>query len=155
MVQNPNQFAQTQERGYTDLQAGAHNVFSCQVDATETGTLNPGDPVTVVNSLGGVPKVIKATADTSEIFGFVDLNLKDANYSAGDRIEIAIKGTVMFLEAGAAIARGVQVEADVSEDTVITAAGTNTVVGWAFDGAAADGDLLRVYIETPYAAANA
>lgn len=154
MVQTPNQFAQTQERGYVDLSNGAHNVISCQVDTTETGTLAAGDPVTVVNNAGGVPKVIKATADTSEIFGFVARNIKDINYSAGDRIEIGLKGTVMFLTAGAAIARMVQVEADVSADTVITSAGTNTIVGWSLDAAAANGDLLRIYIETPFAAVS-
>lgn len=148
MTLNPNQFAMTNEKGSTDL-GFLKNVVSCAVSASESGELVAGDAVTIEDSAGGVPKVLLATADNADMFGFVTRNLKDQNRVAGEPLEVAIKNTVMVMEAGAAIARGAKVEFDVSAKKVITSAGTNTIVGWAYDKAAADGDLIRVYIETP------
>jgi len=151
MTQYPNQFTQTPEIGNIDLQTGASNVLTCQVASTETVTLTAGMAVKLADVAGEIPKVLKCTADTDEVFGFVVRNLKDVGRDANEFLEIAIKGSVMYMKAGAAIARGARVEADVSENEVITSAGTNTIVGWALDKAAADGSIFRVYIETPYA----
>lgn len=148
MTQNPNQFSQTPEVGFLDLKVQG-TVISCQVSSSETVAITGGAALKIEDSAGGVIKVLRATADTDAIFGFAIKNLKDVDRDANDPLEVAIDGSVMYMTAGAAIARGAQVEADVSADKVITSAGTNTIVGWALDKAAADGDLIRVLITTP------
>jgi len=153
MGQNPNQFSQNAEVGDIDLQGGASNVMSV-LAAAGTATLPAGTAVKMADVAGKMPQVTKTTADADEVLGFVVHNFKKGSYEAGEALEIAIKGTIMYMTAGAAIARGAEVEYDVSEEKVITEAGTNPKVGWALDKAAADGDLIRVYIETPYAFAR-
>lgn len=147
---NPNQFNQTPVKGQRDLTNGVDNVFSAIIASTETATLQNGTGVDFVNNANPLPNVIATAADTTLPAGFILRNPKDVSFVAGDRVEIAGTGTVIYLEAGAAIARGAQVEYDASEGKVITSAGTNPVVGRAFDAAAADGDLLRVKLETAF-----
>lgn len=148
MALNQNQFKQTPIQGEMDQQVPG-TVISCQVDSSQATALVAGQPVKLVDNAGGVPKVVSLAADTDASFGFVVYNLKDAEYAAYARCEIAIKGSIMTMTAGAAIARGAKVEAVQASKKVITSAGINPVIGWAFDKAAADGDLIRVFIETP------
>lgn len=138
-----NSFEQTAVQGQLDLQADG-NSLSAQVDTGETGTLVAGEAAKIVDNAGGVPKVEKLAADTDSTFGFVTRNVRDADYEAGDTLELARTGAIIYLTAGAAIARGADVEVDASAVKVIPAAGTNPVVGQAIDKASADGDLVRV-----------
>lgn len=148
MSLNPNQRSLTNVKGALDV-LGAENVISCAVASTETADLVAGQAVKVADVAGGAPKVLATVADTDATFGFIVNSRKDVSFSAYDRLEIAIKGTIMVMVAGGAIARGGKVEVDVSEGTVIASAGINSVVGWAYDKASTNGDLIRVYIETP------
>jgi len=148
MTQYSNQRVMSVEVGKIDLAINP-SIISAYIASTETATLVPGSPVKMADVAGGVPKVLLATADTDGIFGYIVRNPKDASYVAGDACEIALAGSVMYMEAGAAIARGAVVEADVSEVTVITAAGVNPTTGIALDKAAASGDLVRVLITVP------
>jgi hypothetical protein len=148
MTLTPNQFTQTTVQGQRDLPA-LGSVISCQIDAAETATLVAGQAVKLATTAGGVPKVLALTADTDELFGYILRNFKDADFAANDMIEIALSGSVVWMTAGAAIARGAKIEVDVSETEVITNAGTNPVAGYALDAAAAAGALLRVYVLTP------
>lgn len=149
MALNSNQFAFEAVQGQVDLQQVNANVFSCQIDKDEAATLVAGEAVSVVDSAGGVPKVEQLSGDTDEAFGFITRNLKDAEFVAENRVEIARSGTVIWMTAGAAIARGAKVEYDVSAVKVITSAGTNPIVGIAYDKAGADGDLIRVLLTEP------
>lgn len=148
MTQFPNQFKQTPEVGTLDLRIPGASI-SCQVDADQATALVPGQAVAIVDSAGGVPKVEALAADTDVTFGFVVRNLKDIDFPAEKPVEIAFYGAVMFMKAGAAIARGAFVEFDVSDNEVITAAGTNPSVGIALDKAGAADDIIRVLIQTP------
>jgi hypothetical protein len=154
MTQNVNQFAQTPEQGFLDLQTGMNNVLNCAVSLSESATLIAGQPVKLEDSAGGVPKVLALAANTDSTFGFVVYNQKDTGFTAGMGVSIAIKGTVMTMEAGAAIARGAPVQVVYTTNKVITSAGVNPRVGFALDKAAADTDLIRVYIETPAVSQN-
>jgi len=143
-----NQYLMNTVQGKTDLALNP-SIISVLIAAAETATLVAGSPVKMADVAGGVPKVLLATVDTDAIIGFVVFNPKDQGYVAGDKCEIAMGNSFMYMTAGAAIARGAVVEADVSEAKVITAAGVNPTTGIAFDKAAADGDLIRVLITVP------
>jgi hypothetical protein len=155
MAQNPNQFVQTPEIGSTDLTLASANVISATVSSSQVTTLVPGQAVKLEDSAGGLPKVLSLAADSDNTFGFVCRNVKDVERAAGENLEIALVDTVMWMQAGAAIARGASVEVVQASGKVITGAGANPVVGWAYDKAAADGDLIRVYITAmPQATGN-
>ncbi len=150
MTQLSNQFAQTPQLGQLDLSFNTTTV-SCQIDTSESGTLVPGQSVKLVDSAGGVPKVIACAADADTVFGFINYQMKQSGYVAGDAVEISTGyGNVMYLRATAAIARGALLkQAVASTGGVLTATAGAKIVGWALDKAAADGDLIRVFVNAP------
>jgi hypothetical protein len=146
MTQSPNQFNQTPETGELD-QSTPGQVLNSQVSSAQATPIVAGDKVKLEDSAGGVPKVLKTTADLDKTFGIATLSRKDINYEADDRIEVAIDHAIIWQVAGAAIARGAQLEVVASTQKVITNAGTNPILGLALDKAAADGDLIRVFVQ--------
>lgn len=145
---SPNQFAQTSFLGMIDLRFPT-NTVSVQIDVSQVGNLVAGQAVKMVDSAGGVPKVIGCTADTDEVLGFLNYSPKDASYSAGKLAEISMSQNVMFLLATTAIARGARVTLDVTTKGGVASAVTgDRLVGWAYDKAAI-GDLFRVFLTTP------
>lgn len=147
MTQYPNQRVMTTEQGQVDYAINP-SIISAVIHSTETGTLVPGQSVKIYDVAGGVPKVVARDADSDAVFAFIIRNPKDASYEAGDSCEIAIAGSVIYMTAAAAIARGATVEAVVASKKVQTVS-TGSPVGIALDKAAADGDLIRVYIIVP------
>lgn len=144
MSQNPNQFQQSVTKGQVDARFSP-TVLPCE--ASEDG-LKPGMALTIVDSAGGVPKVAAAVADTDLIFGFVSYNIKNAVFNTGDPLEVAMEGTILYLEAGAAIARGAKVMPVVTGEKVITAIATKPICGVAIDKATEDTQLIRVYVRS-------
>lgn len=144
-----NQFTISQVQGAATLTPA--NVLSCVVDSTETTQLVGGQPVKLSTTSTAVPKVLALTANTDKSFGFVLRNLKDISRGAGETLEVARYGTVMYMTAGAAINAGAKIEVVYTTNKVITNAGTNPIVGIALDKAFADGDLIRVEIVNPLA----
>lgn len=154
---SPNQFAEEPLLGMVDL-ATNFNTIAAQVDASETGTLYAGSPVKVVDSAGGVPKVIAITAVTDEVFGYINYDIKSRSFVAGSMCEISQQGNVMFLYAGAAIARGVRVVPTlITNGGVVAASGSGgeRIVGFALDKASAAGDVIRVKLLCPSFATDA
>ena len=149
MVQNSNQFAITQQKGAVDLNGFGSNVINGEISKDEAATLTAGEAVKIEDSANGVPKFLALDAATDETFGFITRNLKDSDFVANDRVEVAIEGTIVVMEAGAAIARGASIEVQLAGSKVITGAGVNPKVGIAYDKAAADGDLIRVLVKSP------
>lgn len=145
MALNPNQFCQTPEAGYLDLQTGLNNVLTCIHLAGETTPLKAGQAVKLVDNYSAIPSV-QASAITEVAFGVAVNNLKDADFPAEARLEVARVGTVMFMTASAAIARGANVQYDPSTNKVATKASTNGILGQALDKAGADNDIIRVII---------
>lgn len=148
-----NSFKITPVQGEVDLNF-AGSVVSARVYSSESAALVAGQAVKLVNSAGGVPEVTALTSNSDTIFGFVTRNFKDASYPAYASVEIALAGSVVWMTAGAAIARGASVEVAYTTTKVIAAAGTNPSAGFAYDKAAADGDLIRVFVQTPRATGN-
>lgn len=149
MTLNINQFALTPVQGQLDLQPEGATI-SCQIDASSAGNLVAGQAVKIVDNAGGVPKVVEAAADSDDIFGFLNYDVKDNDYDAGTQVEVSFfRGNIMFMTASAAIARNAKVMVVVSGSKVATRAGGGICIGRAIDKAAADGDLIRVVIDLP------
>jgi hypothetical protein len=148
MTQYSNQFNLSNEKGSLTL-ANIDNVYNCKVDASESATLVPGDPVKIKDIAGSLITIEKADAATDNILGFVARSFKKTEYVALDGIQIASNLCVMNMEASAAIAAGADLEISVSTSKVATHAGTGSIIGKALEKAAADGDLIKVLIATP------
>lgn len=148
--QGLNQFGQTNVPGVLDLQSRGGSTLTCQVSSSQATALVPGQAVKLdTSSNDGVPKVLALTANTDATFGFVIFTVKDQTFPAYQAVEIAILGTVMYMNAGAAITRGQPLEVQYTTNDVITNAGTNEVIGIALDGASGVDHLLRVFIQPP------
>jgi len=151
--QNINQFQITPTFGDLDLQGGGGSVFTAAADSSVVTALVAGQPVKIVDSAGGVPKVVALAANTDETLGFIKRNVKDQSYAAGELLELAGRDSVIWLVSNAAIARGAKLEvvynANSGAGAVITSAGTNPIIGRALDKATASGQLIRVLLDTP------
>ncbi len=148
MTQILNQFSQSQEKGLLDQRFNMNTVSAI---VHTSNTLSPGQPVKLVDGSTGTPVVEALAADTDEIFGFVNYNGKDQTFEAGEPVEISRGGNVMIMEASAAIVRGAKVMAVISGTKVATATVGKTVAGYAYDKAAGNGSLIRVWIAEGYA----
>lgn len=142
-----NQFAQSAMVGVVDLKVGPTNVIACQVDASVSSQIYAGQPVKIVaNTSGGIPKVAPATSKSDQVFGFAVFNIKDLQYVAGQNLEVAMFGSVVWLYATGAITQMAEVCVDPTFIGGVQATGaTATIVGIAIDGAAAAG-LIRVML---------
>lgn len=145
MALTPNQFIQTPEVGYVDLNAGINNVLTCVHLAGQTTPLVAGQAVKLADNYTAIPSV-QASAITEVAFGVVTVNVKDKDVPAEARVEIARTGTTVFMVASAAIARGADVQYNPATNKVATRATTGATLGQALDKAAADGDIIRVTV---------
>lgn len=148
-----NQFQQSSYLGVVDLPYST-NTIPCQVDSSETGTLYPGQAVKMYDRAGGVPKVVACSANSDDVFGFINFNIKSTSFSAQDPLEVSSDANVMFLYATEAISRGVKVSLDLSTRGGVRPATSgdtgDEIVGYAIDKASAAGELIRVKIKAPY-----
>lgn len=148
---NPNQFAQSGVVGMIDMRF-PYNSVSVQIDVSQATALYAGAAVKMVDSADGVPKVIGCAADSDEVLGFINFDVKTVQFVAGSMAEISMGGNVIYLYATGAIARGVQVSLDLTTMGGVRSAAGNTgdnIVGWAYDKATAAGALIRVFLKTP------
>ncbi len=146
-----NQFVESPVIGQLDLKVGPTNVVSAQIGSAQSGTLHAGQAVKMVDEAGGIPKVIACDADEDAVLGFIVYDVRNKGFIAGSYCEIALKGSVMWLVATTAIARGAQVTLDTAAApaAVQSKDSGDTIVGWAYDKATAYGDVIRVCVETP------
>lgn len=142
-----NQFAQSPYVGVVDLRIGPTNVIACQVDVSVTGVLYPGQGVKIVaNTAGGIPKVAPVAANNDACIGFAAFNIKDLQYVAGQNLEVAMWGTVIWCYATGSVTQFARVCLDVTYVGGVQATGnTATIMGWAVDGSSGAG-LIRVML---------
>lgn len=142
-----NQFEQSPYVGVVDMKVGPTNVISCQVDASVSTQIYPGQAVKVVaNTSGGVPKVAPISSKSDPVIGFAIFNIKDILYVAGQNLEVAMVGSVIWCFATGAITQFTEVCIDPTYVGGVQATGNSaTFIGWAFDGAASAG-LIRVML---------
>lgn len=145
--QNLNQFAMTAIKGGL-AQSPSGSVLSCQI-ATNSGSTFYGG--TAVKLIAGTSQqiLVEKTAATEAIFGFVIYNpKKPSGNTAGDTIEVALPGSIMYMESSASFNRGQLVEQVATGDKVAAYAGVNTTVGVALDTSSGANQLVRVMIRT-------
>lgn len=148
-MQNPNQFTQSAEKGQMDLRFNS-NIISGVIDSTEAGSLVAGQAVKLVDNTSKVPAVIACDENSDDVFGFIVYDIKTAAFTAGKRCEIAVfRDNVMYMESGAAIAKGAEVAIVIVDEKVITAVATDRIVGRSYDKATAAGQMIRVVIDLP------
>ncbi len=138
--------------GMLDLRYNT-DTAAVQVDASQATALVFGQAVkmaAVSTNLSGPPKVVACASDTDVVLGFINFDSKSQSFPALSMCEISMAGNVMYLYSTGAITRGNQVCLDLTTIGGVSATGSShEVVGWAFDGCAAGGTLIRVYIKTP------
>lgn len=141
--QNMNQLAQTPIKGAI---AGdvSPSVVSAQLVSTSVATLVWGDYVKLVAGTG-TTIIVEKCGLTDQPFGAVVFNPKKDSFKANDTFEVCLAFGIMFMEAGAAITRGDQLQFTPTGTLVITNAG-NPVCGLALDSASGSGAILRVLI---------
>lgn len=147
--QNQNQFGQTPLLGMVDLISGPNNVVSVRIDPASTATaaqLSVGAPLKIVDTVG-TDIIVDTAAITEACFGVIIYTRRKQLYAAGDVVEIAIRGTVVYLETSAAVARGANVQAASANGLVATRASTNFRIGKMLDKPAAANVLARVLID--------
>lgn len=152
-VQNVNAFAQSPQLGMIDLRFDPDTV-SVMISPNQATALFAGAAVKIDASAGndGVPKVIGCAANADEVFGFLNYDIKSQDFRAGKMAECSQAGNVMYLYSTTAITRGTRVTLDLSTNGGVGAlvgSSGNDVVGWAYDGATAAGQLIRVKLITP------
>lgn len=148
---SPNQFAQTPTLGMIDMRF-PYNSVAVLIDVSQATALYAGSAVKMVDSVDGVPKVVGCAANSDEVLGFINFDIKNVSFLAGNAAEISMGGNVMYLYSTVAIARGVLVELDLSSPGSVAASvvsSGNNIVGWAYDKAPTAGTLIRVFLRTP------
>lgn len=151
--QNQNQFAQSPNKGDLDMRFNPSSL-SAQVDTTSAGGLVPAQAVMMVNSPGGVPKVVECAADTDDVYGFINYDLKSTTFEPLSKVELsALRGNFMYMQSSAAIARNAPVAIVVAGQKVVTATTGQRIIGRAYDEATGADQLIRVTIDLPGALA--
>lgn len=148
---NINQFEQAPIKGALDLAIMNGKVITGIVSANQATALLPGQRVKLDTTAQEFIPSFVAAGDTEVAVGYVIYNSRNsANLVAGQPVEVAGNfGPVMWMEADDAIAAGATVYFNTTGLKVDTTAGGDKKVGIALDGAAADGDLIRVIIIEP------
>jgi len=147
---SPNQFDLQPLVGKLDMAPNLNDI-AVQIDASQTTPLYAGMWVNIVDSTGGIPKVVGCTANTDGALGPINYDVKSRSFNAGDRAEISIAGNCMYLMPTASGARGAQAVMDITSGGGVkpaTGATGSTVVGWFPDKPAA-GVPCRVMLSTP------
>lgn len=150
-VLSPNSFAQAPIVGMIDMRFD-YDTISAQIDVSQATPLYAGQAVKIVDSLDGIPKVVAVAANSDEVFGFINFDIKSITFAAGQACEISMAGNYMYLYATTAISRGAQVQLDISTVGGVAAKVGSSgadIVGFAFDKAAAAGALIRVKLGVP------
>jgi len=144
--QNQNQFQQTPLLGQVDLTVNP-SIISAKVYGSSSSTkLQAGQAVKLVDQAGA--EIIVDEAALGDIaIGIIPYNPRKSLYVAGDTVEVATRGSVVYLETSAAIARGAKVALDPSGPTIATRSSTYSRVGIVLDKPAAANVLARVLID--------
>ncbi len=152
MPLNQNLFKQANVAGALDLTTNPNpDVFSMRFDP-EAGaaTLDVGEGCKLKDLGGddtvGPPIVGERVSDVDEIFGVRVYTTKEGESDAGDMVEVAKAGAVVFMTAAAGILRGAEVSLVFGTAGRVQALGTKAIFGQTLDKAAAAEDLIRVLI---------
>jgi hypothetical protein len=148
-VQNLNQFAQTAIVGQQDLTVN-NNIIPARIYASSSGgaLLVAGNAFKLVDQVGEMPIIDLVTGVTDTPYCVAIHQMKNDTFTAGQVIDVALSGSVVYMQASAAIARGVRVQIDPTGPTVatLTSLGTNASLGVCIDKPSAAGAMCRIQI---------
>ncbi len=150
-LQQSNQFGMSVIKGMPDQHIN-FNTKTVRIDPASVAAANtfqPGQAVKLVNKAGAKEIIVDVCASITGdvVYGVILYNLRKNVYVAGDIVEIACAGDVVYLEASAAIQTGTKVATTAATRKVATnSTASNQITGIALEPAAADGDLIRVEI---------
>lgn len=142
MAININQFAQSTIRGQLDPNIPAGPSISGVVSANQATALKAGDAVKMDQLVGNVLSFVAAAASDVAI-GHVVFDEKKASPVAGDAIQVALFGSVMWMTAGGTIL--VQANVESKSDGTVQTQSAAKMRGIALDPATT-ANLLRVFI---------
>jgi hypothetical protein len=125
------------------------STISAQIYPSSTDTLYAGSAVKLISAVSKTV-LVDLCGSSNSVFGFIIYNPKKNVYTAGDIVEIALPGSVLYLEAREAISRGNILEYHPTGSKVIISNGTNPVCGIALDDASGDEELLRVLVQSVF-----
>lgn len=151
MTLNMNQFGPEPVAG--DItNAGTGMVISAQVSPSAGSAVVAAEALKLVStsSAAGVPVVTPVTALTDVIYCVAIRSLKNATFTAGKPLEIAMRNTIIWMTAGAAIDAGKFVEYDYTTKKVkVNTTIGRDAIGIAQNKVTADGDLIRILLSVP------
>lgn len=147
MALNQNQFAMKTLKGTLDS-AGSGASLSCEFySASPTATVSPGEFVLIASTPAvGVTRVQKGAAVGDAFFGCVLTNPLSDSFGVGKKLEVALPGAVVMVEASASITAGAALQYDPATAKVATKA-LGTKVGIALEDASGDGALIRMLLQ--------
>ncbi len=146
--QNQNQFTQTPVLGMVDMTVNPA-IISVKIDPASVSTVLQSGQGFKIKDVAANEIIVDVVANaTEEVFGVSIYNPRKNLYNPGDTIELALSGSVVYLEASAAIARGAKVQLTPATPSVQTlVAGTNAQLGISLDKPAAAATLCRILIK--------
>lgn len=139
-------------RGNAALLPNQPILHTCVVASGQSGTLIPGDVVTLATGDAADKVVVKKAAVTDEPIGVVVGNAIKTGWVAGEHVSVFPVGSYCYMEAGGAVARGAKLQFDANGKVDDTTTATYGYIGTAYTTAAASGDLVIVHIEPGVAA---
>ena len=138
----------TPVRGNAALLPNQPILHTCVVASGQSGTIVPGDVVTLATGDATDKVVVKKAAVTDLPIGVVVGNAIATGFKAGDHISVFPVGSYVYMTAGAAsIARGSKLQFQADGDVVATTTATYGYIGTAYSTGVAEGDLIIVHIE--------
>lgn len=149
IVQNQNQFTMAPVVGQLSAEPN-QNIKSARINPSSIATLiTAGTTVKLIDGAANEILVdVCASITADAVYGVIKSNLKKNLYAAGDIVEIACEGSVIYLECSAAVARGTKVATTVSGPTVATdVTSTHQITGIALDKSTAAGVAIRVEVK--------
>jgi hypothetical protein len=148
MALNQNQFTISTLKGTKDSGVSVSAEF---YSAVSTDTISAGEMVIIAStSAPGVTKVSVGADTDLKVYGVVLTNALKDSWAVGDKLEVGIMGSIVMLEASAAIAAGAAVMYDPATKKVLTKTASHTIAGLALENAAGDGSLVRCLVNTIY-----
>ncbi len=154
MTVNMNQFGQQVIVSQLDLQVGGLGpAFTLRIDPDSAGSdITAGEGLKIVdggaNDPNGVPLCDILGADTEQAFGVRIYDAKQGLVQPGDIVQVSYDGNVQWMEAGAALVRGAEVQLVLASPGKVAAKAAGALFGTLLDKSSADGDLVRVLIAT-------
>ena len=152
MTITTNVFAPSEQKGDVKNKTKGFRIDGF-IASTESGTMVPGTAVKLAHTANAqLDFLVAATGD--EIFGIVEYEATKTNsyaYVAGgtNTLTVASLGSIIVLEASAAIVKGAYVAYVATGAKVRTATTGDKIIGISLGKATADGNLIRVLLTCP------